>query len=72
MSRETLSIYVAAHKEEQMDLPDGYKICQVNAEKSGQWPGPIVHDNVSIIKAIIFKKLFMCMFKTKERILTKE
>lgn len=27
----TVSIYVAAHKQEKLDLPEGYQVCQVNA-----------------------------------------
>ena len=44
---ETISIYVAAHIEDRFDLPEGYKICQVNSEKNGKWAGNIVHDNDS-------------------------
>lgn len=40
-----ISIYVAAHRKENIDLPEGYKICQVNSEKNGRWEGCCVHDN---------------------------
>ena len=45
MGKDSVTIYVAAHKEEQLDLPDGYRICQVNAERNGKWSGNIIHDN---------------------------
>ena len=42
-----VSVYVAAHKRENLVLPEGYRICQVNAEKTGRWEGSFVHDNDS-------------------------
>ena len=44
---EKISIYVASHKQIALDLPDCYRICQVNAEKNGRWEGAYVHDNDS-------------------------
>ena len=44
---DTMSIYVAAHKKVQLNLPEGYRICQVNSEKNGKWAGSIAHDNDS-------------------------
>ncbi len=41
----TVSIYVAAHKQEALELPEGYRVCQVNALKNGAWPGSCVHDS---------------------------
>lgn len=41
------AIYVAAHKKVELSLPDGYRLCQVNASKNGRWEGDCVHDDDS-------------------------
>ena len=45
MSKST--IFVATHKKLDYDLPEIYRLCQVNAEKKGHWPGNYAHDNDS-------------------------
>lgn len=42
---EQVEIYVAAHKPVSLSLPEGYRICQVNAAKNGRWQGEYAHDD---------------------------
>ena len=41
---DSIEIYVATHKKQDLILPKHCKYIQVNAEKEGKWPG-YVHDN---------------------------
>ncbi|MBR2706490.1 MAG: DUF4422 domain-containing protein [Mogibacterium sp.] len=42
-----ISLYGATHQKIDLELPDIYKTCQVNAEMNGRWKGNYAHDDDS-------------------------